>query len=86
MNIPLPQPVPVQETVVTTTSRESATVDFILASFTEGRVTVKVQPWNREITIEGAAYEAMRTSFEGALTQALAPAIAAALVPAEEAP
>jgi len=87
MQIPLPIAVPVTETITQTTERDNVLIEFAYADFIAGRVTVKIQPWNREIVIEGENYEAMRAQFEAGLAAAFAPAITAylaSLMPAPE--
>lgn len=79
MQIQLPTAVPVTETIVQTTSRDNVVIEFAYADFSANRVTVKIQPWNREVVIEGEAYESMRAQFEAGLAAAFAPAIQAAL-------
>lgn len=86
MNIPLPQPVPVTETVTQTTQRDNVLIEFAYADFISGRVTLKIQPWNKEIVISDEAYESMREQFEAALAAAFAPAITAFLTPLIPAP
>lgn len=75
MNIPLETPVPVTETVTQTTERTSADIQFAYADFEAGKVVVKIQPWNAEVVIQGAAYETIRAQFEAGLAAAFAPAI-----------
>jgi hypothetical protein len=81
MNIILPQPVPVVETVVTETQRAGVDIEFVYADFAAQKITIKVQPWNREVIIQGADYAAIKTAFEAGLAAAFAPAITAALTP-----
>jgi hypothetical protein len=84
MQIPLPTSVPVTETIVQQSQRANVDIEFVLADFAANKITIKIQPWNREIVIQGAAYEAIQTQFEAGLAAAFAPAIATALAPEEE--
>lgn len=86
MIIPLPSPVPVTETITQTTQRDNVQIEFAYADFVAGKVTVKIQPWNHEIVIDGENYEAMRAQFEAGLAAAFAPAITAYLTSLMPAP
>jgi sporulation-control protein spo0M len=82
MIINLPNPVPVTETQTTETQRTGVDIDFVYADFKADRIVVKVQPWNREVVIEGEAYATIKNAFEAGLAAAFEPAITAALTPA----
>ncbi|MFY8215067.1 MAG: hypothetical protein ACOVMP_00525 [Chthoniobacterales bacterium] len=79
MQIPLPNPVSVIETIVQESQRSTVDIDFAYADFATGKVTLKIQPWNHEIVISGEDYQNMRAQFEAALATAFAPAVTAFL-------
>lgn len=81
MNVTLPVPIPVTETITQTTQRDTVEIEFCYADFRAGAVKIKLQPWNLEVSIAGEQYESMRQQFEVALASAFAPAIEAALAP-----
>lgn len=73
------------EVVRTPVELKELTLEWVLLNMAENTLQVKVQPINKELTIRGDAFEAMKPGLEKALEKVLAPVIDAALNPKKDA-
>lgn len=81
MNITLQKPIAHVAVLRTPVQLDSLSLEFVLVNPLEKRLSLKVQPINQEITINGPAYEEIQPALEKALAKILGPVIDAALNP-----
>lgn len=81
MDIPLATPIEVTETVTSTRTASSLRADWLYVDLTGGSLRLNLQPGDREVVVEGAEFEAIRSAFSGTLAAALAPLVDRAITP-----
>lgn len=81
MKIELTKPVDHVEVVKTPVQLGELSLEFVLVNPLDNKLTLKVQPLNRQIEVRGEAYEAIKPGLEKALAKMLGPIIEAALNP-----
>lgn len=79
MQIKLTKPIETVETVKQTVQRTELALEFLTVNPLDNRLVLKLQPGNREITLNGPAYEEIKDKLESAIAKVLGPVIEARL-------
>ncbi len=81
MKVQLTKPVDHVEVVRNSVQLQELSLEFILITPAENKLTLKVQPINKDIAVSGSDYEAIKSALDKALGKILAPIIEAAVNP-----